>query len=293
MKNSKIITTLACMNVALLSGCAQFSLSTLKNAPREGSVYSQELAKQYEMFADNEQKVFFDQVSTSIFSKKGQLAASGQGESIAPECPCEWLIKPPLKEEMIAQRQDLTSVVQACSQKAPVETAAAVVNFDKWVEQSAEGFQPQDIEEAHTMFTANLAAAKQRCMATPIAITETTMTTAEVKPLTHVSVYFKLNSSVLDSKSKKTLDDFKANIHPLDKVVTKGFTDACGTEKRNSVLSVERANAVKKYLVDVKHAEHEDVAEAIAKGKGIAPNSPKFEPHNRRVDVKVLNPSHN
>lgn len=280
MKKQNIIKSVVFLNLSLLAGCAEVSLDSLKEKPAQGSPYSQALAEQYQGFADRECYTFNDPFSTSLYSKKGLKAASGNGEAVAPEKPEEWLITGALLSEMQADRARLLKVQQAGGfERAPVETAAAQRYYDEWIEQSAEGWQPNDIAHAHQMFLENLQLAETRTFQKTIAVK------AIPQPDHTGSVYFKLNSSKLGPTAIQTLDGLKKFITPDAYVTVKGFTDKCGKAYHNKILSEKRAKTVNQYLLG-----HQNVAKDLVEGEGVAPDSPYIEPRNRRVDIKIYTP---
>ncbi|MEN9457635.1 MAG: hypothetical protein RL135_202 [Bacteroidota bacterium] len=103
-------------------------------------------------------------------------------------------------------------------------------------------------------------------------------------------VQFVSGSAVLTKVSKVELNKVvKAlNENPTLKLFVEGHTDASGNDKINNPLSVNRANAVKSYLV----AQKIDAARLTAEGFGstqpISDNkTAKGKALNRRVDFKV------
>ena len=268
----------------LLAGCANMSLEELKEKPHGGSEYSQALADQYQNFANREYNSFNDLYSTSLFSKKGKAAAHGHGETLGIEDPEVWLIQEPMLTQMRQDRNRLLTVLTCGQQRAPKETAAAVRYYEEWLEQVAEGWQKDDIAKAHELFLLNLQIVETRCAAKQTVTKVSTKFVPSSKDVTHV--YFKLDKFNLDANAINTLANFKKNLDPNTYITIKGYTDASGTTKHNEVLSQRRANAVSKYLLHEREVSHKDVI-----GKGVVPNSPKYEKNNRRVDVIIVHPA--
>lgn len=100
-------------------------------------------------------------------------------------------------------------------------------------------------------------------------------------------INFALNSSAIMDDSKPYLDQVGKMMHrPEAKgqvIVIEGHTDASGSETYNKELSVERAKAVKAYLV----SQHKvDPKQLVTLGKGESELLPEYSPHdgmNRRV----------
>jgi OOP family OmpA-OmpF porin len=99
------------------------------------------------------------------------------------------------------------------------------------------------------------------------------------------NVLFDSNQSALRAAGRDTLDQFVAKIHGLDaqSIMAIGYADRMGSEGSNQILSEERVEAVKAYLV----------------GKGIAASRVKTSawgetrPDTVRGDCKDANTTHN
>jgi outer membrane protein OmpA-like peptidoglycan-associated protein len=66
-------------------------------------------------------------------------------------------------------------------------------------------------------------------------------------------VYFKLNKAVIEKRSYALLDNVASVLgahEEIKKVRVEGHTDSQGSDASNKKLSQNRANAVRKYLVD-------------------------------------------
>ncbi len=113
------------------------------------------------------------------------------------------------------------------------------------------------------------------------------------EPTDSATVYFKINSSVLNDQAKKDLDGIaqKALAAKGYMVEVAGFADTTGNASRNQVLSEQRANAVTRYLEQQGNipihriitptgmgTSHEAASNEDANGRKM----------NRRVEVKVL-----
>ena len=290
MSIRNLLTSAAAISLIMLTGCADMQLNTLKSMPKTGSEFSQALANEYQQYSERESREFNDPVSTAVFSKKGQMAANGNGEMVEPEHVCAWIISnESARHELMQQREHLVKWLPCGQKKAPMEAAAAQRSFDEWVEQTMEGWQASDIANARQRFMDNLKAVEMKC-------TEHTVTTTVkhkkkhipgLQPMVTTSVNFALNKSMLTAEAMKKLEALDKNTDPAAYVVIKGYTDGCGTKKRNATLSNERAHAVEKFLLDNKNLDRVE-----AEGEGVAPGSAKIQPENRRVDVSVYNPNH-
>ncbi|MRX45710.1 OmpA family protein [Pedobacter puniceum] len=105
------------------------------------------------------------------------------------------------------------------------------------------------------------------------------------------NIQFEFNSSVLKTSSYEVLDEVARMMKtkPEAKFQLNGHSSAEGTEQRNMMLSVDRANAVKAYLVNngIKSSN------LITKGFGessplVANDTEAGRAKNRRVEIKPL-----
>jgi len=104
-------------------------------------------------------------------------------------------------------------------------------------------------------------------------------------------VFFQSNSANLESDGLEQLDELAAwmNTHPDLNLRISGHTDSTGNEEKNRLLSLQRAEAVLRYLeiagVEVVRME------AVGRGSAepIAPNdTPEQRRRNRRVEVQFM-----
>jgi outer membrane protein OmpA-like peptidoglycan-associated protein len=104
-----------------------------------------------------------------------------------------------------------------------------------------------------------------------------------------LEIYFDYNSAVITAKAEPQLDQLgEALRDPRMKnatVVVAGHTDAKGSDKYNEGLSDERAEAVKRYLVEELKIPAENLTTAgYGKRQLKNPDEP-FAPENRRVQI--------
>ena len=120
-----------------------------------------------------------------------------------------------------------------------------------------------------------------------------------IDTVTVPGVFFETDKSILKPVFKKLLDSLLLNLDTKKVVGIKieGHTDSTGTEQRNIILSSERANAVKFYLINKRPDLKEDV---FAYGKAstlpVSENTTeKGRAKNRRVTIFLVytNPAKN
>jgi outer membrane protein OmpA-like peptidoglycan-associated protein len=114
------------------------------------------------------------------------------------------------------------------------------------------------------------------------------------KPTASLLITFHTDSTVLTQRSKEQLDivatalmndrlkDFKFTIE--------GHADRRGQSEANHVLSQQRAEVVRRYLIDI-HGIHEGRLQAVGKGDSEPMNTRDIAaPENRRVAITTVTP---
>ena len=107
------------------------------------------------------------------------------------------------------------------------------------------------------------------------------------------TVNFKLNSSVLSTEAKASLDEVAATAKTLKGYVidVTGYASAEGDAKKNKALSQRRALAVKEYLIENHDIDLRRFPESYGFGelKAVADNTTREgREQNRRVEIKLL-----
>lgn len=290
MTKRSLLTSVAAVSLFMLTGCADVYYKNLEQMPNSGSEYSHALANEYKSFVKREAHEFNDSFSTSVFAKKGEMAARGDGEMVQPEFVDAWIIPvESSRHELMQQREHLIKWLPCGQKKAPKEAAAAVRSFDEWVEQTMEGWQADDIANARQRFMDNLKVVEMKCSA------HTVTTTVKHKkkhipglqPMLTTTVNFALDKSDLTADAKKALDAIEKNTDKEAYVTIDGYTDRCGSGEHNQALSKRRADSVEHYLL-----QHKNLERVESEGKGVYKNSKKIDPQYRRVELKVYNPNH-
>jgi OOP family OmpA-OmpF porin len=105
------------------------------------------------------------------------------------------------------------------------------------------------------------------------------------------NVQFELNSVVLKTDSYQTLDLVAGSMKaaPTTKLILNGNSSAEGSVEHNMSLSLDRANAVKAYLVNAGVNGANLTAKGYGESKPIADNTTEEgRALNRRVEIKVI-----
>ena len=111
----------------------------------------------------------------------------------------------------------------------------------------------------------------------------------DVKAFNYKNIQFEFNSSVLKTSSYPVLDAIALQMK--NSVETRfqlnGHSSAEGSDERNMMLSVDRANAVKAYLVNNGIKNSNLITKGFGEAKPIVANSTETNKAlNRRVEIK-------
>ena len=104
-------------------------------------------------------------------------------------------------------------------------------------------------------------------------------------------IEFETGKAAIRKKSFKVLDKAFAILDQYKdvKIEISGHTDDRGDAEKNKKLSLERAEAVKKYLVDKGLAAERFNAVGYGPDKPIADNkTPKGQAKNRRIEFRLM-----
>ncbi|MCF8077322.1 MAG: OmpA family protein [Desulfotignum sp.] len=113
-------------------------------------------------------------------------------------------------------------------------------------------------------------------------------------PKVKIKVHFDYDSARLGSNSHALLSEVGQALNSkelqLKKIIVNGHTDSDGTTDYNLHLSYRRANAVKKYLVDVCHvSEYRLMVRGFGESMPLKPNNNAGNKQiNRRVEFEIL-----
>jgi outer membrane protein OmpA-like peptidoglycan-associated protein len=105
------------------------------------------------------------------------------------------------------------------------------------------------------------------------------------------NIQFKTNDANLDDVAKQSLDNAVAQLNKFKtiKFRIEGYADNMGTDSINKIISLERANVVKSYLVSKGVKEARLKAEGLGSAFPIATNETKDgKAQNRRVEIKAV-----
>lgn len=109
------------------------------------------------------------------------------------------------------------------------------------------------------------------------------------KSFVYQNIQFEFNSSVLKTSSYAFLEDLAQQIkkYPEATIYLNGHSSSEGTDLRNMMLSVDRANAVKAYLVNNGIANSKLITKGFGESVPLVPNTSEANKAlNRRVEIK-------
>lgn len=112
------------------------------------------------------------------------------------------------------------------------------------------------------------------------------------KLIYETELYFDINSYTLDQRSRRALDEVASYMgkNPSSMLEISGYTDPSGSIRTNDMLSLLRANAVKRYLVE-KFAMPFYMMESVPFGEEIQKydnDRSLFNNKNRRVELQLF-----
>lgn len=106
------------------------------------------------------------------------------------------------------------------------------------------------------------------------------------------TVTFRVNSSVLSSQAKSTLDKVASDVSGQRSgymIEIQGYTDSTGSEQYNDTLSQRRAESVLRYLVTKNVPLYRVSIVGLGEANPVADNkTAKGREQNRRVEVRIL-----
>lgn len=276
MKNKMLGISLkigTALSLLFVTACAEMYKRNLDLMEGTGSLFSQNLAEEYENLGETEHKVMYDEASASHYFQKAMKAKMGC--PVLPNVLCEWRIpEEKLPEFTQARARLMYALERGGAEVAPQTAAHAQAYFDCWVEQESEGWQEHDIAACRTEFYKS------------IADVELMLKGGISRVPADAVVYFDYGHEGLDPEAVKVVDEV-AHITkmkaPNDHVLLVGRTDKMGDKSHNLRLSRQRALAVKKELVRRGITPHHISIEAAGETAG-----EELDPKNRRVDILIL-----
>lgn len=265
---------------SLLSACddSTDSLTQLKRAPANESVYQSALAAQYRDFS-SEKEGAYQWKTSKYFADKGLSAAYGQ--PLEPEDPLRWdTIPEAAMPDLLEGRARLMDVLPNAAQYQSQEAAAAVATYDRWVVLAAGGWEAVKIEEVRDQFYTILGLLEEAAKNPPPKPVETTSTV----------LYFPFDRAQLSGSARMALDQLVESVKGAGNVgiTINGHADRAGSEEYNMKLSQERALFVRDALLKAGVPDHLIRYYAFGETDPDVPTADGVpEPLNRRVEIFI------
>ena len=242
---SKILVSGVLMG-ALVS-CAGMELEKAEGLNAGGSEFSKNLYSGYLGLSKSEWQEG-DYSDSDAFAMRASSAAggkSGQPENIASRK----LPGTKVGELSDARARLMAALSAGAAEKAPIQAANAQVNFDCWMQEQEENFQPEHIARCRSGFMQALAGAEAAVKPAPMAKAPAPAPKKAMAPKKVTQkfvVYFPFDSAKLTPESTRVIlsaidaaKDAKAK-----RVYLSGHTDRSGSDNYNNKLSDMRTNVV-------------------------------------------------
>ncbi len=222
-----------------------------------------------------------DDMTDAAYEANQALAWAG-GEVAMPQPPGERRLTPEHAAEANEVYARLLAAIEGePGERLPVVAGAAVGDFNCWIEQQEENFQPDDIAACRDAVYAALAELEAPVELLPDAISLST------------DVLFAFDSAEINPEFTAEIDAAADLLlaNPDVTVRIDGHTDNIGTLEYNQGLSERRAEAVASYLEDAGVARDRMTVAGFSFTQPIASNdTAEGRALNRRVEIDLIDP---
>jgi OOP family OmpA-OmpF porin len=237
----------------------------------------------YESFLGHAQYEYYDMEDyTDTIHHSNKAVAAANGEFVMPQPPSERRLTP----EHAAEAEEVYARLVVAIEGEPGELLPAVAgravgDFDCWIEQQEENFQPDDIAACRDAVYAALAELEAAVVVLPDAISLST------------DVLFDFDEYVIKPDFTAEIDAAADLLlaNPDVTVRIDGHTDSVGTEEYNQGLSERRAEAVASYLEERGVSRDRMTVAGFGETQPVADNSTaEGRALNRRVEIDLIDP---
>lgn len=279
-----LIRTVATLAMLLaVAGCAGMEYEKAEMSSASGSAYQRDLHGEYVKLSKSE----FDQGDYTDSDRYAERAlVLSDGQRVQPEMIAARDLPADKVDELSQARVRLMTAMSAgAAEEKPMDAALAQSNFDCWMEQQEENFQPDDIAACRDGFMTAMAELERQPVVAAAPPPVAAEPTAEPAGFT---VHFDFDDAKLTPDARTMLADVvmaakKADYGVID---ISGYTDLMGSDAYNQVLSEQRANAVIDFLVDSGIEAGKIVGRGYGKADPVVPvQAPEMQ--NRRVEIKL------
>ena len=300
----KIILSLSFL---FLFSCSASYEKLSKESFNPPTALSKHLMEAYKTKADFEAQEMHDWNSAKLYAEKALGAADGK--NILPEKISYWVIPADKQSELKKAYNNLMTVYKEALLLDPLNLAKAISSLDCWAEQQEENWQTWDIDQCRNDFLSAMheifgSLEKEEGISTKqkinneISKLDDSVSDDSVSIVTKNSenkilqiIYFDFDKSKLSDVSIEEIKHFiNTNKKTIKKFIVVGHTDTMGTKKYNKALSLERAGAVQKILIEL-GIEKNNIS-ILGKGEDSLRVQTADEikhPANRRAEISPLN----
>ena len=265
------------------------------------NIFSKYLLETYKTKADFEANEMHDWNSAKLYSEKALDAT--KGKEIKPEKISYWNIPSDKLSELNIAYENLMAVYNEALSLDPYNLAKAISSLDCWAEQQEENWQTWDIKKCRDDFLSAMHelygslstkiedTLKENLNTEDPKIDSASVVTQDTENNILQIIYFDFDKSELSNVSINEIKKFiNTNGDKIEKFIVIGHTDTKGTKQYNKKLSLERAQAVEKILLDLGIVKKN--ISLLAQGEdNLRINTPDeiAHPANRRAEISPLN----
>ena len=250
-----------------INSCAHFKIQELNKKNNEPINFYTFLGLEYLEFAKYELYEMHDEIDANHFAYKASLALNEN--KFFPEDPKNWDIPKTYIEEANSMYNKINKLINSKSfNKYPEEFSKMIAGYDCWIEQVEENWQFDHIELCLNKFNQNFIFINERLISNKKKlennIENKIKSTVEKNKNTYEDnivedtkvlrtiVFFEFDKFTLSSNQVIELEKFVtiANKNTNMRIIIEGHTDTMGSKSYNSKLSKNRANFIKKYLMN-------------------------------------------
>lgn len=282
-----------------LGGCTVFSsfseVDALNEAQAVGSPFTQALADEYRVFANNELKEMLDYPDALHFARKGLAAAAG--ENVMPEPVSDWNLSENHIQELSAARGRLIVAYDWGAREAkPALAARTQAKFDCWIEGQEENWHDSGVMDCKNEFMQALNELEAGLQPPPqpevIEAAPNVFDVDASEPMAPENamylVFFNWDSYELGTGAYNVLDAVAEEVkkNPPQSLNLVGHTDTSGPTRYNERLAIKRSNAVRDALVQRGVDPALIMMDAKGENELLVPTPDNVrEPANRRVNI--------
>jgi OOP family OmpA-OmpF porin len=290
------------LSLSFLFSCSASYEKLSNDSFNPPSTLSKHLMEAYKIKANFEAKEMHDWNSTKLYAEKAIKAANGK--DILPEKISYWTVPANKRLELIKGYDNLMTVYQEVVLLDPFNLAKAISSLDCWAEQQEENWQTWDINKCRNDFLSAMheiygslqkeeeISTKQKSNREIIKLDDSvSIVTKNSENKILQIIYFDFDKSRLSDVSIEEIKNFiNTNKKTIKKFIVVGHTDTMGTKKYNQALSLERAEAIQKILIEL--GIEKNNIRILGKGEDnlrVQTDDEINHPVNRRAEISPLN----